>query len=232
MKQKLYILSTLLILFLTIMLGQIFDRLIKNEQINETHIYVYPLDKTFILPKEVAKLMPLKNKTYEKINIVSLEKQLEKNNYIHNAEVFKDLNGRLTAKIKQYQPIARIWQNNQSYYLDQEGNKKPLSIHFTENVPLIFGEIPNKYKENLVYIIKTINTDPILKNIVAELHIKNNLVSIKTDLLKADILIDITTDNKQQLTKLKAIYAYLFKKKQTQKYNKIDLRYAQQAICK
>ncbi len=232
MKKKFYIIGLLFFLILTIGLGSIFDRLIEDEPVRIKNVYVFPLDKTFILPKEIAKLIPLNGKTYKSIDINEIEKKLEKNNFIQNAEVYKDLNGRLTAKIKQYQPIARVVHNSNSYYLDEKGDKKPLSTHFTENVVLVFGKIQDKEKNNLVELIKTINHDKILKNIVTEIHIKNNLIEVKTDLLAADMLIDLNTDLKKQLIKLKAIYAYLTKKHQTQKYHHIDLRYARQAVCK
>ncbi len=231
MKQTFIIIATLFLFILTLVLGRYFNAVSQQERIQQTQVYVFPMDKTFILPQEVSKLMPINDSVYKQIDIAAIEKQLEQNAYIDNAEVYKDLNGRLTAEISQYKPIARVI-GNKSYYIDYQGNKKPLSDHYTENVILIFGDINSNIKKQLINLIHQIESDPNLKQIISEVHINDKQVVIKTDQLSADISIDILQNIDKQLDKLKAIYSYLVKTNKTNQYQKIDLRFKNQAVCK
>jgi len=231
MKQKLWYIAVIVLLLITIVLGNIFDDLAQNEKIQHMQISVYPADKTFIMRNEIAKLIPVKNKKRQEINIIELEQKLEQNAYIDNAEVYQDLNGTLTAQIEQYHPIARVL-GEKSYYIDANGNSKPLSKHYTENTVLIYGKITPKNKKNILKLVKALHDDQIVKNMISEIHLSTNYVYLITDRLKPKIIIDIQDKTPEQLTKLKAIYAYLVKQKMEDKYTQIDLRYKKQAICK
>ncbi len=218
-------------LIITIVLGKIFDDISENEKITKTQVYIYPQAKTFIMPDEVGKLINVNNNKQKNVDVKHLEITLEQNGYISNAEVYKDLNGRLVAEVQQYKPMARIV-GKTSYYLDEEGNKKPLSKYYTEKVILVFGNINSNQKKNLVRLIKQIHKDKMLDEIVSEIHINNQNIWLKTDRLTADIKIDLNEDTADQLYKLKVIYSYLVKQNKTKKYRHIDLRYTNQAVCK
>ncbi len=231
MKNTLLIIATTGMLILTFVLGGYFNAVSQKERIKIKQIYVYPMDKSFILPQEVAKLIPVKDSVYKNIDIVKLERQLEQNDYISDAEVYKDLNGHLVAEVVQYHPIARVIEKT-SYYIDNQGNKKPLSDHYTENVILVFGSLNTNNQAAVIDLIRQIDDDKNLKAIVSEIHVNGQKVWLKTDKLSADIKIDIHQDIEQQLEKLKAIYTYLVKTHHQNKYQNIDLRFENQAVCK
>jgi cell division protein FtsQ len=231
MKKGILIILTLGLFLLTIVLGNYFNAKIQNDKIANVQVRIYPMEKTFILAKEVKKMIPVKDSIYKNVDIKKLEQQLEKNDYISNAEVFKDLNGHLKARIEQYHPIARVL-SDKSYYIDDDGQPKALSKHYTENVILIFGKLNQKNKKPVIDLVKAINADKDLKAIVSEIHVGTSGVTLKTDLLNANINIDIRNNVKGQLYKLKAIYAYLVKNHQLNKYKNLDLRFANQVVCK
>ncbi len=226
----LYIL-TLFLLVITIILGSYFDELYGNEKVRATQVYIYPMDKTFIMPDEIVRMMSVNENIIKQIDIDSLERVLEQNGYIDNAEVYKDLNGRLVAEVEQYKPVARFI-GQTSYYLDENGNRKPLSKHYTEKVVLVYGHINTGQKNAVVDLIKQIHHDKFLNEIVTEIHINGGNVWLKTDRLPAEINIDLTEDIQSQLYKLKAIYSYLVRKQLTKKYRQIDLQFENQAVCK
>ncbi len=216
---------------MTIVLGSYFNRLNDNEKITAVQVHIYPMEKTFIMPEEIAKLIKAENNISKNINVNSLEQMLEQNGYISNAEVYKDLNGHLVAEVEQYKPIARIF-GDKSYYLDKEGHKKPLSKHYTEKAILIYGNVNANQKDKLVNLIKEIHKDKFQNDIISEIHINNQNIWLKTDELTAEININLNEKIKEQLYKLKAIYTYLVKEKLTNKYRYIDLQFENQAVCK
>ena len=222
---------TLSLLIITIVLGSYFDDLYKNEKLKETQVYIYPVVKTFIMPDDVVKIMNIKDSTIKRIDIDSLERILEQNGYIDNAEVYRDLNGRLVADVEQYKPIARFI-GQTSYYLDENGNRKPLSKHYTEKGVLVYGEMYSGQKEKLKDLIKQIYNDKQLNEIVSEIHLNGKKIYLKTGKLSAGININLNEDIPEQLYKLKAIYSYLIKQNLTEKYRQIDLQFENQAVCK
>jgi len=231
MKKGILIILTLGFFLLTIVLGSYFNAKAQNDKIAGVQVRIFPMEKTFILAKEVKKMIPLKDSIYKNINIEKLEEQLEKNDYISNAEVFKDLNGHIKAQIEQYHPIARVL-GDKSYYIDANGQAKALSKHYTENVILIFGKLNKKNKMPVVNLVKAINADEDLTAIVSEIHVGTSGVYLKTDQLNTNVFIDIQNDLKGQLYKLKVIYMYLVKNQKNNQYKNMDLRFANQVVCK
>lgn len=83
------------------------------------------------------------------INTRDMEQLLEKNSYIRNAEVSKDVSGRLEVNVEQRVALVRILPGgSRGYYLDKEGQMLPLSEHFTPLIMLATGHLPLSMKEN------------------------------------------------------------------------------------
>ena len=100
----------------------------------------------------------LVGKTLEQINTEKIEHEVEKNQAILKAEVYKVLvkdttsyKGILTVKVKHKEPVLRIISTNGSYYLDKMGSKIPVSIHYSADVLAATGKIDEKFaKEELL----------------------------------------------------------------------------------
>jgi len=89
-----------------------------------------------------------------------------------------------------------------------------------------------KIKKPVINLVKAINADEELKAIVSEIHIGTSGVYLKTDQLDTNVFIDVEKDIKGQLYKLKAIYMYLVKNHKNNQYKNMDLRFANQVVCK
>ena len=220
-------------LTLTVLLGNYFDQLFQQEKITQTQIRIYPVDKNFIEQDEIASLIDLNDSIQIKNEIKKLEEKLEKNDFIDNAEVFQDLNGNLKIRVEQFKPLARIV-GNSSYYIDEQGHKKPLSDHYTERVPLVRAVSPLIDHTLIVPLIKKINKDKFLKETVSEIYIKSNQeVIVKLDKISADFLLELNPKIiDEELFKLKVIYNYVLQKKLENKYKFYFLQYDNQVVCK
>jgi len=231
MKIKIFIILTIGLYLLTIVLGNYFNAIAQNDKIAGVQVNIFPMDKTFILTNEIQKMISINDSIYKNIDIGKLEHKLENNDYISNAEVFKDLNGNIKARIEQYRPIARVI-GDKSYYIDTDGQAKALSKHYTENVILIFGILTDKNKMPVINLVKTIYADQDLKDIISEIHIGTQDVFLKVDQLKANVHVDIHKDLTGQLYKLKVIDTYLINQHKTDQYENLDLRFSNQVVCK
>ncbi len=227
MKNTFIIISTVLLFIGTLFLGSFFSFRLKKEKLNKQIVRVFPMDKHFIETDEVQKIMQVQDSLNEKNDVSYFEKKLMQNKYIAHADVYKDLNGKLIAEVTQFYPVARVM-GDKSYYIDLEGDNRPLSKHYTENVVLIYGDVNKENEQNILDLVKKINDDELLSKAVSEVHINRDAYR----LVLKDVSSVFTMNSLDQLFKLKVMYAYLKKNALNNKYQKVDLRYSKQAVCK
>ncbi len=107
-------------------------------------------DKQLIEDKEVMEELlhlsggKIVGKPLQSIDYRTLEKVLERNPYIANAELFYDQKQSLHVDIKQRTPFLRVINTNDvSYYLSEDRYKMPLHGKFTTDVFLAYGYLDN-----------------------------------------------------------------------------------------
>ena len=84
------------------------------------------------------------------LRLHEFENILDNNDMIENSEVFYTIDGTLHIKVKQRDPIARIYDGDKTYYMDNQGKKMPLSKSFSARVPIVRGEI-KQWRIRLLY---------------------------------------------------------------------------------
>ncbi|MCS7029560.1 MAG: hypothetical protein NZ519_12425 [Bacteroidia bacterium] len=118
----------------------------------EVNIQSLP-EHNFITPKQVEHLLSnndeqvITGHSLANIDVELLEQRLYAHPYVKKAHVYIDMNGKIKVNIVQRVPIARVIGEKDSYYIDEEFYKLPLSSHYTARVPLITGSISEKYHE-------------------------------------------------------------------------------------
>src|SRR5690606_18351613 len=99
-----------------------------ERQFKVLDVYVHGLSNVhFVEEAEVHRLLvnefPDLNpgKSLENISLNQIEKRVEKHPFVKNAEVFKDLKGKVVVKIEQHKPVARIIRPNAAHgYISAE----------------------------------------------------------------------------------------------------------------
>ncbi|HRP55216.1 MAG TPA: hypothetical protein PLH26_04180 [Agriterribacter sp.] len=88
-------------------------------------------------------MMPdIKGRALAEFNLLKMEQTLEGNVWIKDAELFFDNNEVLQVRIKEREPLARIFTTGgKSYYIDKELVRLPLSSKFSAVVP-VFTNCP------------------------------------------------------------------------------------------
>ena len=105
------------------------------------------VESRFVTETDVRQMLehsgiPLQGYSMEEIHTRKLETTLEENPYISNAEVCKDISGRLQVLIDQRIPLGRVMPDGKpGFYLDGEGYVLPLSSRFTAPTILVTGHI-------------------------------------------------------------------------------------------
>jgi cell division protein FtsQ len=207
-----------------------------------------PLIDEHMIKKSVhASFDTLVGRRISDINLVEIEKLVQKNDFIANAQVFHTLTGHLTIKVVQKQPLLRIInEQNQNYYLAVSGSAMPVKQGFSSRILVASGHIPYPYSDTL-NLIKNENF-PILNDLHRlALHIKNDEFlnamieqiyvtqasefELVPKLGKQIIQFGDINDMDQKFEKLIVFYRYGMGRAGWGTYKTINLRFRDQVVC-
>lgn len=166
------------------------------------------------------------------LDLNKLENTLDAQDMIEKSDVFVSIDGVLKAVVKQKTPIARIFENGTSFYVDYKGDTMPLSDNFTARVPLVSGGINKKNKEDLADLFRTIYDDAFLKKNIIGIQIMPN-GSLKMLNRNFDYQIDFgrMMNVERKFKNYKAFFQKAVLDSSLYKYKKIDLRFTEQVVC-
>ncbi|WP_310380769.1 cell division protein FtsQ [Flavobacterium sp.] len=201
-----------------------------------TVIFVGNIDP-FINQETVNKLLIENNQDpqsigKDKLDLNKLEKSLNGHEMIEKSDVFVSIDGILKAVVKQKTPIARVFNNGHSFYIDYEGNTMPLSDNFTARVPLVSGEINKKNKEDLADLFRIIYDDAFLKkNIIGAQIMPNGSLLMFNRNFNYQIDFGRIMNLEHKFKNYKAFFQKAVLDSSLYKYKIIDLRFSQQVVC-
>jgi len=190
----------------------------------------------FLTEENVSKLLIQKNVKLtgvpkDIIDLNELEAALNKNPIIKNAEVYMSVNGELTAKIEQKNPIARV-NTNASYYIDERGSYMPLSSNYSARVPLVTGFIEKNNLENVYTVAKKVHDDEILIKYVTEIHQNNNkTISLRFRQNDFKVYLGEVNNLDKKFGNFKAFYQKALKDNTLNTYSIVNLQFDNQVVC-
>ncbi len=191
----------------------------------------------FVKQETVNKLLIENNSEVSNIQKVNLdlnklEKSLNSHRMIEKSDVYVSIDGVLKAVVKQKTPIARVFYNDDSFYIDYEGNTMPLSANFTARVPLVSGEINKNNTDNLAALFRIIYDDSFLKKNIIGIEIMSNGSLIMHN-RNFDYQIDFgrLINVERKFKNYKAFFQKAVLDSSLYKYKKIDLRFTEQVVC-
>ena len=193
-------------------------------------------NNVFITTEMVNKLLILsQEKPYflhkDDIDLRELEFLLESNNMIKSAQVYLTVNGVVMAKVEQKSPIARV-ENDEVFYIDDEGFRMPLSTEHSARVPLVYGVVEDEDLQRVYKLALAAFNDSFLKIYLTEIHQnKNKQISLKLRLLDFEVLLGNIDNLEQKLKNLKAFYQKAKKDNMLDVYKSVNLQFENQVVC-
>ena len=191
----------------------------------------------FIRPETVNKLL-IENKrdatAFEKVglDLNKLEKSVNSNEMIEKSEVFVSVDGVLKAVVKQKTPIARVFDESGSFYIDYQGTVMPLSEEYTARVPIISGEINKENKADLDKLLRFVYDDAFLRKDIIGIRI---LPGGSLKMLSRDFNYEIefgkTINVERKFKNYKAFYQKAVLDSSLYRYKNINLKFTQQVVC-
>ena len=191
----------------------------------------------YIRQESVNKLL-IENKTdaqsirKDKLDLNQLEKSINSNPMIEKSEVFVSIDGVLKAVVKQKTPIARVFNDESSFYIDYQGNIMPLSDEFTARVPIISGDINNINKSDFSKLLRFICLDDFLKKNVIGIQISpTGSVKMQNRNFNYEILFGKPINIERKFQNYKAFYQKAIVDSTLNSYQRINLTFTQQVVC-
>ena len=228
-----------LLMIIAVIIGLFSFTSYRNERrkIKNTEVVFIGENTLFIKPEMVNKLLIEKNKELKTISKVDLdlkelEKSVNKQEMIQNADVFVSVDGVLKAVVKQKTPVGRVFDEAGSFYIDCKGNKMPLSDNYTARVPLVSGEINVINKEKLAEVLNVITQDDFLKKNIIGLQVLQN-GSLILENRNYDFQIDFgrTINIEKKFNNYKAFFQKAVSDSTLKNYRRINLKFTKQVVC-
>ena len=176
------------------------------------------------------------------IELIKLESRLKSNPWIYNAEIFINNKNALEVYITQRQPVARVFTTmGNSFYVDSETVKLPISQRVTARVPL-FTNFPSTKAvlsgpdsillEKVVGLGKFIINDSFWMAQIAQVNIEpGSTFELYPTIGDQVIELGDGNDLKSKFDKLFSFYRYMWLQNGLNEYKKINVSFNNQIVA-
>ncbi len=178
----------------------------------------------------------------EGINLITLEKDLEKIRWIKNAEIFINNQQLVEVKIQQRIPVARVFTvSGASFYIDEEGWRLPLKQLTVLRLPVFTGfptdqdqlSAPDSLLLNDIrFFSNTIKTDPFFTSQIAQVNIEpNGDFYLVPSLGDHSVLLGSVENLEDKLNRLFTFYKKVWVQSGINAYQVLDCRFDGQIVA-
>jgi cell division protein FtsQ len=166
----------------------------------------------------------------ETLVLKEMESRLLEHPMVRDAQVFVTVDGELRAKIEQRKPIGRV-SGSPNYYVDEDGNKMPLSKVYAARVPLITGTSKNNFTELTPLLLK-LREDEFMSQSVVGIHENvDGTVELKMRKMDFKVRFGKLKEIDKKFQNYKAFYKKAKKDKTLTAYNLVNLQFGNQVVA-
>ena len=209
------------------------------QKCNKVQIQVDTEGDLFFINTEMVEKMifskedSLLGKSFQDINIYLLEEFVNEHPNIKKAELYLTLDGTLSIDVKQREPLVRIFEGNESYYLDEEMAQFALSDQYSARVLQVYwDEITESRIKILDPLIDLIDSDKFLKAQITAIEFdENNELVVYPRVGGHKIILGEAKDFRNKFEKLKVFYRQGLEQVGWDRYSMINLKYHNQVVC-
>lgn len=221
----------------------------KSAQVCKDVKVILPGKDNFIERFEIDRILmttggQLVGRKLKDINIHQLENSLKSNPFIEFAKVYADMDGIVHVEVRQRIPLLRVINRaNVQFYIDEKGNKMPLSENFTANVLVANGLIDEdfsgkvdtlntKLAKDLYRMALFIKADTLWNNQIEQLYVDvKGDIELTPRVGNHEIILGDADSLQTKFKNLLIFYKKAMPKVGWDTYKTINLKYANQVVC-
>ena len=212
---------------------------LKDQLCEKLQITVDTSDEIYFVNREMVRLLfhekmdTIVGKKYRDINICLLEEFVEEHPNIDKAELYLTIDGKLCANVTQRKPLARVFEQDRSYYIDVNGDEMPLSENFTARVYSVYwDQADESRKEILLKFCEFIQDDSFLSAQITAIEFsEKNELTLYPRMGSHKIILGSAQDLEKKFEKLKVFYRKGLEKVGWDRYATINLKFENQVVC-
>ena len=204
---------------------------------SEDNFYIQKSD----IIKQVERLIKgsVINRKIAEINMQWIERNLKSNHWIYSAQLFFDSKDNLNIVVNEREPIARVYSEEKSFYLDSTGQQMPLLENTTARLPVILGypfssnknKPDSSLRSDVIKVANYIYYHPLWNAQIGEIVIRDDR---KFDLIPVvgDHVIELgyANDIENKLDNLLVFYKQVLSKIGLNHYSAINIEFNGQVI--
>lgn len=193
----------------------------------------------FIDTEEIVKQIKEKDldptsKPLSSVNTIEIEEFILQNQHIKKAEVFVTNKNSIRIVVEERKPILRVISNTgESYYIDSESQKMPLSRRYTAYLPIATGSVKESFaKEELYKFALFLYKNKFWNAQIEQIIVKpNNDVEFIPRVGDQTIILGSLDNFEEKLDKLMTFYKDGLNRIGWNQYSQINLKYNNQVVC-
>ncbi len=167
------------------------------------------------------------------LNKNDMESLVEKNPVVKCCEVFSTPGGVLHVTVTQREPVLRVFEGNDSYYLDEEGYHIPVFVNHAARVLVANGHISALPGDSvLIAMAEYIRSTRFWNAQIEQIYINEKGEFVLVPRVGSHLILfgDID-DMEEKFDKLKALYQQGWEPREWNYYKTVNLKYKGQIVC-
>ncbi|PLX03027.1 MAG: hypothetical protein C0595_08515 [Marinilabiliales bacterium] len=183
------------------------------------------------------------------LKIRNMERELLKNPYVKNADVFTGINGEMIVNVREEKPLLRIFnKDSKGYYITKEGDILPLSNEYTARVFVVNGyiNIPSvngfsnindtiyarTQLQGILKLAKLLSENEFLNAQINQIYLNSkNEFELIAEVGKCTVILGNLNNIDVKLRNLQAFYKQALLVEGLDKYKSINLKFDGQIVC-
>lgn len=177
--------------------------------------------------------LEFKGKRMADINASAIEKALSKSPYLEFADMVMCQDGHLLIKVSQLLPVMRVFDGENSYYVNRAGKHMDASLYYHSDVPVVQGHFTKKYPATrLLPLIDYVEKDSLLSSLVTMYQVRDsNNIIIVPQISGHVVNMGNASDFENKFAKLKLFYREVMPKRGWNAFDTISVKWNHQIVA-
>ena len=211
----------------------------QGEVCTSVEVEVINADSTsFVTPQGVLsdlqhQGLEFKGKRMADINASDIENALAKSPYLEFADIVKCQDGHLLIQVSQLLPVLRVFDGENSYYVNRAGKRMDASLYYHTDVPVVQGHFTKKYPATrLLPLIDYVESDSLLRSLVTMYCVRDtNNIIIVPQISGHVINMGSASGFENKFAKLKLFYREVMPKRGWNAFDTISVKWNHQIVA-
>ena len=167
------------------------------------------------------------------INASDIEEALKVSPYLENADIVKCQNGKVLIRVSQLVPVLRVFDGEDSYYMNRAGKRMAATTYYHCDVPVVQGHFTRKYPATrLLPLIDYVENDSLLRSLVTMYQVRDtNNIIIVPEFSGHVVNIGNADGFENKFAKLKQFYTQVLPKRGWNTYDTISVKWNHQIVA-